>query len=104
MLRFMCLLSLPVIILFFTFFLAHEFLLCTFMCFVVGTNSINTFNMRFEVIVDNNTNSWQLHFALSLVDISASCQGARYNMAINVEIGAFILMAEVARLIHGLWR
>lgn len=59
--------------------------------------------MRFEVIVDNNTNSWQLHFASALVDISASCQGAGYNMAINVEIGAFILMAEVARLIHGLW-
>lgn len=60
--------------------------------------------MRFEVIVDNNTNSWQLHFASSLVDISTSCQGVGYNMAINVEIGAFILMAEVARLIHGLWR
>lgn len=59
--------------------------------------------MRFEINVNNTTNSWQLHFASSLVEISASWESAGYNMAINVEIGAFILMAEAARLLYVIW-
>lgn len=59
--------------------------------------------MGFEVVVNNTTNSWHLYFASSLVDISASYEGAGYNMAINVEIDDFILMVEAAQLLYGLW-